>query len=117
MKNRKLEAIHAQWQQNDVLLSGSMNRMSGIAEERVEYYSNGNKWQIDELMTGVHYKDEKQHILGFDNWENTLYKRGFVNLIEDWLQALNTLTFDAKRIQDIWDTHYLCETIVEDILK
>ena len=117
VKSRKLESINVQWQQNDVLLSGSMNRMSGITEECVEYYSSGSKWQINELTTGIHYKDEKQHVLGFNNWENTLYKRGFVNLIEDWLLALNTPSFDAKRIQDIWDTHYLCETIVEEVLK
>ena len=117
LKSRKLETLQVQWQQNDVLLSGSMNRMSGITEEHVEYYSNGNKWQIDELMTGMHYKDEKQNVIGFNNWETTLYKRGFVGLIEDWLQALNTSDFNSNRIQDIWDTHYLCETIVENILK
>ncbi len=114
-KNKKLEALQVQWQQNDVLLSGSMNRMSGITEERVEYYANGNKWQIDELTTGIHYKDEIQDVIGFNNWQNTLYKRGFVDLIEDWLQALSEPDFKANRIQDIWDTHYLCETIVERI--
>ena len=112
VKSKKLEALQVQWHQNDVLLSGSMNRMSGITQERIEYYSNGNKWQIDELMTGVHYKGEKQNTLGFNNWENTLYKRGFIGLIDDWLQALNTSTFSTNRIQDIWNTHYLCETIV-----
>ena len=117
LKNRKLEALQVQWQQNDVLLNGSMNRMSGVTEECVEYYSNGNKWRINELVSGVHYEEEKKNSIGFNNWESTLYKRGFVGLIEDWLLALNTSTFDFKRIQDIWDTHYLCETIVEDILK
>lgn len=117
LKNKKLEALQVQWQQKDVLLNGSMNRMSGITEERVEYYSNGNKWQIEELMTGVHYKDEKKYDLGFNNWESTLYKRGFVDLIEDWLQALNATDFNSNWIQDIWDTHYLCETIVEKMIK
>lgn len=117
LKNNKLEAINVQWQQNDVLLNGTMNRVSGITEERIEYYSNGNKWLIEELVSGTHYKNEEKHTIGFNNWENTLYKRGFVDLIEDWLLALNTSTFNTERIQDIWDTHYLCETIVEKILK
>ncbi len=117
LRSRKLEALQVQWQQNDVLLSGSMNRISGITEEHVEYYSKDNKWQIDELVSGIHYKDEKQHVIGFNNWDSTLYKRGFVDLIEDWLRALNESNFNSNRIQDIWDTHYLCETIVENILK
>lgn len=116
LKNKQLEALNVQWQQNDVLLNGSMNRVSGITEERVEYFSNGNKWQIDELTKGIHFQDEKQHIIGFNNWESTLYKRGFSDLIEDWLQALEAETFNESRIQDIWDTHYLCETIVEKIV-
>ncbi len=117
LKSKKLEALNVQWQQNDVLLSGSMNRISGITEERVEYYSKGNKWQIDELTKGIHYHDEKPHTMGFNNWESTLYKRGFVSLIEDWLKALEADAFNENRIQDIWDTHYLCETIVEKIVK
>lgn len=117
LQNDKLESLQVQWQQNGTLLSGSMNRVSGITEERTEYYTHENKWQIDELMSGIHYKNEEQRLLRFDNWENTLYKRGFVDLFEDWLQALQEKNFDTKRNQGIWETHNLCETIVQKILK
>jgi virulence factor len=116
LKHKKLEALQVQWQQNDVLLNGSMNRISGITEEFTEYYSNGNKWKINELTSGVHFKDEKQYVIGFGNWESTLYKRGFVDLIDDWLLALNETEFNANRIQDIWDTHTLCEKIVNEVM-
>jgi len=112
----ELETLQVQWQQNETLLNGSMNRMSGMTEERVEYYSRGNKWLIDELVSGVHYQNGEQHPLIFDNWENTLYKRGFIDLFDDWLNALQTRKFDASRIQDIWETHNLCETIVNKVL-
>ena len=116
-QNNKLESLQVQWQQNETLLSGTMNRISGITEERVEYYSNGNKWQINELVSGFYYQNETQNPIGFSNWENTLYKRGFVDLFEDWLTALQTDRFDATRVQDIWETHHLCETIVNKILN
>ncbi len=115
IKNHQLERIQVQWQQGETLLTGSMNRISGITEEYVEYYSKGNKWLIKELSDGFHYKNEQVSSLGFDNWTSTLYKRGFVNLIEDWIGALQNNTFDADRIQDIWETHNLCEQILKRI--
>ncbi len=115
MHNQKLENLHVLWQQNDTLLTGSMNRVSGITEERIEYYSNDNKWEINELTYGFHYQNEIKTSLSFDNWKNTLYKRGFVDLIEDWLSALEGNKFTTNRIDDIWETHNLCETIVDEI--
>ena len=115
--NNQLESLQVQWQQDETMLRGDMNRISGITEERVEYYSKGNKWQIDELISGVHYQNEEQNIIGFGNWEDTLYKRGFVDLFEDWLCELETGEFNPNRIQDIWETHHLCETIVKKISK
>lgn len=85
LKNNLLESLQVQWEQNGTLLTGIMNRVSGITEERVEYYNHGNKWQIDELTSGIHYQNEQQKPIGFGNWDSTLYKRGFVDLFEDWL--------------------------------
>jgi virulence factor len=115
VKNGLLENIKVQWQQNGTLLSGAMNRVSGRSEERIEYYTKGNKWQIEELVSGTHYKDEKQAPIGFNNWDSTLYKRGFVDLIEDWLDTLQEDSFNTNRIEDIRKTHRLCEMIVQKI--
>jgi len=117
LQNNKLESLQVQWQQNGALFNGSMNRISGITEERVEYYTADNKWQIEELVSGFHYKNEIIKPLGFNNWENTLYKRGFLNLFEDWLSALQATNFDTNRNQDIWETHHLCEMVVQKVLK
>jgi virulence factor len=114
LKNNKLGALQVQWQQNKTILNGSMNRISGITEECLEFYTDGNKWKIDDLTSGFHYQNESKLPIGFNNWDNTLYKRGFVNLIEDWLKALTT-KFDSTRNVDIWKTHNLCEIIVNKI--
>lgn len=115
IQNKMLESIQVQWQQNETLMNGMMNRMSGITEERVEYYSPGHKWLIENLTTGWHYEKENKKMLGFEDWERTLYKRGFINMIEDWLNILQNDTFDSNRIQDIWETHHLCQSILDKI--
>ena len=115
-KNKLLSYLQVLWQQNDTVLNGSMNRESGMTEERIEYFTTGNKWAINDLNNGIHFKNEQQFPIEFDNWDTTLYKRGFDDLFEDWIQALDK-TFDTKRNEDIWETHNLCETIVSSIEK
>lgn len=110
-----LESVNVQWQQNDTLLSGMMNRFSGITEERIDYFTPGNKWSLNGLDSGWHYKDGKKAPLEFDPWDSTLYKRGFTAMIEDWLHVLQHEKFNADRVQDIWETHQLCERILWEL--
>jgi len=116
VKNEKLENIQVQWQQGETLLMGGMNRISGITEERIEYFTKGNKWEINNLDSGTHFTKGEENILKFDNWESTLHKRGFVNMIEDWINVLQERTYDPEAIEDIWETHQLCETILKQVL-
>lgn len=113
----KLENIQVQWQQNETLLSGGMNRISGLTEETIEYYNKGNKWLINDLDTGVYFTEENRTALKFDNWESTLYKRGFVNMIDDWIKVLEEGKFKSDTIEDIWETHHLCESIVKKVIN
>ena len=117
VKDKKLENIQVQWQQGETFLFGGMNRVSGISEERIELFSEGNKWIINDLNTGTHFSNEKENTLKFGNWESTLYKRGFVNMIEDWVNVLEERKFNPASIQDIWETHQLCETILKQVLR
>lgn len=115
VKNGLLESIQVQWEQSGTLLSGSMNRVSGTTEELVEYYSEGNKWKIEELAFGTHFANNTSKPIRRNNWDSNLYIRGFVDLIEDWLFSLQEDAFNINRIQDIRETHHLCEMIVNKI--
>ena len=115
LRNGRLESIQTQWQQGDTLMNGTMNRISGVTEERVEYYSPDNKWQIENLSSGWHFEKENKTTIAFGNWESTLYKRGFINMVEDWLSVLQSGEFDSNRNQEIWKTHHLCESILKQI--
>lgn len=110
-----LASIQVQWQQNGTLLNGGMNRISGLTEEQIEYSTNGNKCLVENLTSGLHYTSEKINKIDFGSWKSTLYKRGFVNMIENWLDSMEEDKFDAERIKDIWETHHLCELILEKV--
>lgn len=96
---------------------GGMNRISGLSEESIEYYNKGNKWLINDLHKGVHFTEECGTELKFDNWESTLYKRGFVNMIDDWIKVLEEGKFQSDTIKDIWETHHLCESILQQAIN
>lgn len=124
VRNGQLENIHVRWTQNDTLLIGGMNRISGRAEERVEYYTPGHKWEIEDLHTGTHYAEvsdpdrsvgTETRPLGFGNWEPTLYKRGFVDMIEDWLSVVQAGQFDSAELEEVRATHRLCETVLAEV--
>lgn len=116
MQDGKLENVQIQWNQGSTLLYGGMNRRSGLSEERIEYYTKGNKWVVNNLNSGVHFSEKGQTHLGFDNWDPTLFKRGFVDMIDDWLAHARNHTFSPDQIQDAWETHHLCEEIVNQVL-
>ena len=115
VKNEKLENIQVQWQQGETVLFGGMNRVSGISEERIEYYTKGNKWLIENLNSGIHFTAGEEKTLKFNNWESTLHKRGFVKMIESWINVLQERKYNPGSIEDIWKTHQLCENILSQV--
>lgn len=109
-KENALAAIHVQWQRDKTLLTASMNRISGVAEERLEYFGVQQKWQIDNLTDGFHYHDNQRTPLGFGDWDNTLHKRGFVAMVNAWVEQVRSGALSNH--DDILATHALCERVV-----
>jgi len=109
-KTNALAAIQVQWQRDATLLTAGMNRLSGVSEERVEFFAPQQKWQIDNLASGVHYENNQARSLGFSDWDHTLHKRGFVAMVDAWVAQVKTGIPGAY--DDILATHSLCERIV-----
>lgn len=107
-----LAAIRVQWQDQSALLAGGMNRVSGLVEERLEFFSNGEKWQLDGLTQGHHYHQGAENSLGFSDWHSTLYKRGFETMLQEWVDVVACGGSDDSRLRDIHATHLLCEQVV-----
>lgn len=106
-----LGAVQVQWQAQNSLFCASMNRINGLNEERLEYFTDNKKWQIENLRHGRVWQDNTVTELGFDDWQTTLYKRGFVAMVEDMLVQLEKGINNPLSSQQILDTHYLCEQV------
>ncbi|WP_438862545.1 Gfo/Idh/MocA family protein [Neptunicella sp.] len=110
-----LASVQVQWQAHGSLFSASMNRLNGVTEERLEYYAENKKWQIENLRQGRVWQNNTATELSFNDWDNTLYKRGFVTMIDDMLRQFNQGINNHDASQQIVDSHRLCEQIVQRI--
>ncbi|WP_066175288.1 Gfo/Idh/MocA family protein [Bacillus marinisedimentorum] len=90
---------------------GIMNRDSGITEEKLEVSGPGVKRAVKELTDGSYFHDETEEALKFGGWDSTLYKRGFVDMIAEFLNAAATGNIPSPSAFDSLQTHELCEKI------
>lgn len=111
--DNKLAALHVQWRVDNTYFHGSMNRICGVTEERFEAFGQLQKWQIDNLSHGSYYQEGKCNQLSFSDWDSTLLKRGFVNMVDDFVLRVRERKVDPNYSQSILATHALCEKIVE----
>lgn len=96
---------------------GIMNRDTGTTEEKIEVMSATEKrvaYNVAELEI---LRDRNSTWIGSSDWESTLHKRGFHNLIDDFLQALRTGTPPQISARDALRSHEICEIIVEKMLN
>lgn len=94
---------------------GIMNRDSGSLEEKIEVFSAEEKKTVIN-MTELSTKRQKTEILsGTNDWESTLSKRGFENIIEDFLMALESDVKPQFCMHDALLTHEMCEEVVNQL--
>ncbi|GAB3539366.1 Gfo/Idh/MocA family oxidoreductase [Pontibacter brevis] len=94
---------------------GIMNRDSGTNEEKVEVMSASEKrvaYNVSDVVV-LQGKDEKR--LGSSDWEPTLHKRGFEQIVADFIQAVASGTSPAITAKDALATHEICERIVAEL--
>jgi len=115
MQDGLLANVHIQFKHNNTLVEGSMNRLSGITEEQLDFFLADEKYQIKSLVKGEHYDSGNLTLLGFNDWQSHLYTRGFETMIEDWLNDVKSGTANIVRLQNILASHLMCEKIVTKI--
>ncbi|MBS8262847.1 gfo/Idh/MocA family oxidoreductase [Mesobacillus boroniphilus] len=107
-----LHHVVIQLQAEEGTAIGIMNRDSGVVEEKVEVFQSNQK------RTAVNVSDlfvqenraETRH--GGSDWEPTLHKRGFEQIIFDFIQAVGSNTSPLITANDSLKTHEICEKIV-----
>ena len=117
MQDGLLANIHIQFQHNNALFEGSMNRISGITEEKLDVFLVDEKYHIDSLACGTHYQAGISTPLGFSDWHSYLFTRGFEQMLSHWLEDIKKGRTNEVRLQEIIASHRLCESIVLKIDK
>lgn len=100
---------------NGAIAMGIMNRDSGLVEERVEVFSSNEKRIVLNLSSfSVHVnRDETSKTMG--DWDSMLYKRGFEQIVADFLHAVKSGGSPQFTFGDSLRTHQLCEEIVSQL--
>lgn len=111
-KDHLLASIDVNWQAGKTMMCGSMNRICGVEEETLELFGQQQKWLVSRLSQGWHYTPAHKTELTFSDWDPTLYKRGFVSMIQAFIKQVEMNKSDATQLDDILQTHRLCDQVL-----
>lgn len=94
---------------------GVMNRNGGVTEEIIEYMTGHDKYVVNSLVETTHFHNKEISISKFGDWEPTLYKRGFYQLVDHFIDSVQNNSLPDPSIDDSLITHEICERIVKYI--
>jgi virulence factor len=94
---------------------GIMNRNGGVTEETIEYHTGQHKYVVNSLVETTHYHNKEISLTKFGDWEPTLYKRGFYQLVDHFIESVQHNKTPDPSIDDSFTTHEICERIVKSI--
>ncbi|WHX98276.1 Gfo/Idh/MocA family oxidoreductase [Neobacillus sp. DY30] len=92
-----------------------MNRDSGAVEEKLEVMGPKEKRVVHDLDQLTILRDQEVIVKSFANWDSTLYKRGFEQIVAEFIDAITTNQFPSITARDSLRTHEICEHIVEQL--
>lgn len=124
VKDVKVEYLKNEGQLNQLVIQligegciaiGIMNRNGGVTEETIEYMSGHQKFIVNSLVETTRYHNKEISFTKFGDWEPTLYKRGFYQLLDHFIESVQTNTTPNPSIFDSFITHEICEKIVKYI--
>ncbi len=115
-EDNNLENVVVTFKGENTTAIGIMNRTAGITEENIEYMVKGNKYIVEDLVDSFEVNNKKGKIkTTYGGWENTLYKRGFEDIINHFLNSVKSGSKPNPSIEDSIITHRICEEIVKYI--
>ncbi|WP_291649616.1 Gfo/Idh/MocA family oxidoreductase [Clostridium sp.] len=92
-----------------------MNRDSGANEEELEYTSSGKKVIVRNLMDSKVLINNIEENKSFKDWDTILYRRGFENIINEFINSVKLGIQPMPTIEDALKTHKICDEILKKI--
>lgn len=92
-----------------------MNRDSGANEEELEYTSSGKKVIVRNLIDSKVLIKNVEENKSFKDWDTILYRRGFENIINEFINSVKLGVQVTPTIEDALKTHKICDEILNKI--
>lgn len=96
---------------------GIMNRDNGINEEIAQVMGPMQKGTVYNVSQLVLSKDEGNMEVRSSDWEPTLVKRGFQQMVSDFIEAVRMNTSPEISAWDSLETHEICEEIITKLTE
>lgn len=103
--------LFALFQSGNILASAIMNRVSGANEEKTQVMTERGECLVRDLIEREWIEGTTRQFKRFDDWENTLQKRGFEPIISAFIQAVKMGQIEPIGKRDALETHRLCEWV------
>ncbi|MBU3145716.1 Gfo/Idh/MocA family protein [Clostridium sp. CF012] len=116
-KDNLLHNVVIQLTSEECTAIGIMNRNNGVTEEIIEYMTAENKFVVENFVETTQFHNKDKNITKFGDWEPTLYKRGFYQIVDHFVYCVENKITPNPSISDSLITHEICEKIVMMITK
>ncbi|MGE6259672.1 Gfo/Idh/MocA family protein [Heyndrickxia sporothermodurans] len=113
----QLHHVIVQFTSKDCTAIGIMNRDSGTIEEKLEIMSPNEKFEVHNVSDLYNQKDKDKTKLGSSDWEPTLMKRGFEQIVTNFIEAVQLKNNVGISVNDLLLTHQICEEVVHKLEK
>ncbi len=97
----------------DNIAVGIMNRDSAVGEEVVEVMGFKQKMKVKNVTEVIKYQNGGENISLVPGWNKMGYNRGFVGIIDRFLELAKNGEPDLDALNKDLKTHRLCEKIIE----
>lgn len=91
----------------------SMDLKSGASREQYQVTSSQGTAVVDNLVTLQTFNQNQQMTQTFGDWEVTLRKRGFEQMVELFLEAIQTKEMAKLHQENIFVSHELCAKMLK----
>ncbi|WP_338082287.1 Gfo/Idh/MocA family oxidoreductase [Exiguobacterium qingdaonense] len=94
---------------------GWMNRDNGCTEEVMEVMSPTLKRVTRDVERIIDYGRDGMKEWSLDPWESNLKRRGFIDMVDEFVRLLRGERSDSITAEDSLETHRLCEEILKNV--
>ena len=108
-----LHHVTIQFEANGITAVGIMNRNNGVTEERVEVMGPHEKRVATDVTSVEQLTKGGTLRLPLDNWEPTLRRRGFVEMVDAFIKTVHGRPSASVTGEDSLATHELCAEVVK----